>query len=384
MFVDAFKTATQIDMLFYVSTDTDISASAIAEAEALLRHSWHPQLNLFLCPQDSWFAGAPRWKREFASFFTAMTTATGTQQVKAFESCLERKPDLIFVHRLNSMSPVLITHEKLPPIFFDLDDIEHIRLTRTIKYLSQRLIAPLNYLKIPAIFWAEYRAICFATKTFVCSTTDQNYLTKKLQLTGIIDLPNAVHIPSPQPITLDPTLLFLGGYSYLPNIQAANFLIEQVWPLIHPIIPEARLIIAGPSPENIRSYKKDLLGVEFTDFVEDLETLYRQSRVVCCPIFAGGGTRVKIIEAAAYGKPIVSSRIGVEGINLKDGQEFIQCNSPKEFAEACLYLLKDDHLYKQIGARARSVAIQHYDRANIVNKITQIIGAELDKHIILK
>lgn len=380
MFVEALKEVSHLDMLFYVSHDTDLSLSAIAEVEASLRRSWHPQLNLFLCPQDTKFAVAPRWKREVVSIFkpSVMTTAIGIQQVEAFESCLERKPDLIFVHRLSSMSPALLTHRELPPIFFDLDDIEHRKMARFIKYLSVSPLAPLSYLKIPAVFWAEYRSICLAHRTFVCSNIDQNYLTHQLRLPGVVNLPNAVHIPNPQPITSNLTLLFLGTYGYLPNVQAANFLVEQVWPQIHPIIPEARLIIAGPYPENVRSYGKGILGVEFTGFVDDLEALYRRSRIVCCPIFAGGGTRVKIIEAAAYGKPIIGSRIGVEGISLKDGQEFLQCDSPKQFAEACINLLKDDYLCEQLGTRARSIAIKQYDRANIVKQIRGIICQSKD------
>lgn len=315
----------------------------------------------------------PRWKRELASIFKAMAISTGSEQIEAFENCLDRKPPLIFVHRLSSMSPALLTHKKLPPIFFDLDDIEHIKLARTVKYLFKSPLAPLNYLKIPAIFWAEYRAIRLADFTFVCSDVDRNYLTYKLRLRGVINIFNAVNVPELQSITSAPTILFLGGYGYLPNIEAANFLVEQIWPYIYSIMPEASLIIAGGGSECLRSYSKGLLGVEFTGFVEDLEAFYRRSRIVCCPIFAGGGTRVKIIEAAAYGKPIVANAIAIEGINLKNGQEFIQCETPKQFAEACLKLLKNDDLCEQLGTNARLVATQQYDRVAIVEGIRQTI-----------
>ncbi|MHC5733168.1 MAG: glycosyltransferase family 4 protein, partial [Nostoc sp.] len=86
------------------------------------------------------------------------------------------------------------------------------------------------------------------------------------------------------------------------NVIGANFLIENIWPLIYQQHPEARLIIAGKSPENIRTYSDNIPGVEFTGFVPDINALYDQTRVVCCPILSGGGTRLKIIEAAAYGK----------------------------------------------------------------------------------
>lgn len=109
MFVDAFKYATQLDMLFYVPPDQDISPSAIIEFETLLRRTWHPHLNLFLCPQNNKFAEMPRWKRELTSIFKAMTIASGSEQIEAFENCLDRKPSIIFVHRLSSMSPALLT-----------------------------------------------------------------------------------------------------------------------------------------------------------------------------------------------------------------------------------------------------------------------------------
>lgn len=302
---------------------------------------------------------------------------SGSQQIQAFEKCLNNEPDAIFVHRLRSMSPAMLTRRALPPIFLDLDDIEHIAFMRKIRQPPSKPITLLYNLQVPALWWGECRAIRLARQTFVCSEQDRNYLTKRWDLPGVVTVPNAVTIPEPQPITSKPTLLLLGSYHYnLPNVNAANFLIEQVWPKIHQIMPEARLIIAGKAPKNIRSYKAGVPGVEFTGFVDDLDALYRRVRVVCCPIFSGGGTRVKMIEAAAYGKPIVATRIGVEGIEMHDGQDFLLRNNSKSFAEACLELLKNDSLCEQLGANARAVAIRHYDCTNIVRLIQEHIKSK--------
>lgn len=381
MFIDAIKEIAQIDILFYVSSDTDISPSAVAKLESFFRKRWNTSINLFLCPEVTNPASSSKLKAEIPgilSFFKhpAYINTSGHQQLRAFEECLSRQPDAIFVHRLRSMPPAMLASKALPPIFLDIDDVEHIAFLRKLNQPPSSLIASLYYSQAPAILWGELRAIRMARQTFICSNKDRDYLTKRWGLSGVVTVPNAIKIPEPQPITNKPTLLFIGTYTYQPNINAANFLIEQVWSRIYSVMPEARLIIAGKEPSKIRSYSAGVHGVEFTGFVDDLDELYRRVRVVCCPIFSGGGTRIKMIEAAAYGKPIVATRIGVEGLDLHDGQDFLLANTPKLFAEACLDLLRKDTLCEQIGANARATAIQYYDRNHIVRLIQQYIKSE--------
>jgi glycosyltransferase involved in cell wall biosynthesis len=80
-----------------------------------------------------------------------------------------------------------------------------------------------------------------------------------------------------------------------------------------------------------------------------------------------------MIEAAAYGKPIVSTRMGAEGLELVDDQEFLLRDDPKQFAAACLELLQNDALCQRLGSTARTAAIQHYDRSEIVHFIQTTI-----------
>jgi glycosyltransferase involved in cell wall biosynthesis len=294
---------------------------------------------------------------------------SGPQQIQALEDRLQDKPDAIFVHRLNAMCPHLLTRQTLPPIFFDLDDIEHVRLIRTIRQLSRWHTRLLNYSYVPALCWGENRAIRLAQRTFVCSELDRSYLTNRWHLPGIVTIPNAVTIPELPPLTSEPTLLFLGSYKYQPNVDAAEFLMKQVWPHVYRAMSKARLIIAGAWPEKLRSYGLAIPGVEFTGFVEDLGGLYRRSRVVCAPVFAGGGTRVKIIEAAAYGKPIIATRIGAEGLEMRHGHELLLHDDAVSFAEACLKLLTDSTLCERLGTAARAIAVQRYDRAKVVRLI---------------
>ncbi len=381
MFLEALKSllqqkpaaSAQLDMLFYVSPETDTSPSAIAATEKAFSDHWNIPINLFLCPEFVHAKPLSKWQQQapgMLNFFQQrdLVRTSQPEQVQAFEDCLNRQPDAIFIHRLRSICPALLTRQSLPPIFFDLDDIEHIAFLRDIRQPPTRLITSLYYLQLPVLWWGERQAIRLARQTYVCSQQDQEYLTNQ-GLADVISIPNAVTLPQPQPLTAEPTLLLLGAYHYYPNINAANFLIENVFPLIRQQMPEARLIIAGKQPENIRSYGSGIAGVEFTGFVDDLEALYRRSRVVCCPILSGGGTRVKLVEAAAYGKPMVSTRIGAEGLVFKDGQDFLQRDEPQAFAAACLKLLQNDDLCDRLGASARMTAVKQYDRANIVHFI---------------
>ena len=374
MFVDAIKEIAHLDVLFYVPADTDTSPAAVSAWERALSQHWEADLHLLLCRHFTRSTALPTWRRYGAgmtSFFghPSYMRTSGRQQVRAFEHCLHRKPDAIFAHRLVAMCPSLLTHAPLPPIFFDLDDIEHIALLRSSNQQWAWRTKLLNYTRVPALVWGERRAIRLAHRTFVCSELDRHYLTKRWRLAGVTTVPNAANAVKLLPVAPNPTLLFLGSFAYKPNVEAAEFLIEQIWPYIYRAMPEARLLVAGTLPERIRSYDMSVPGVEFTGFVDDLAGLYQQSRVVCAPILAGGGTRLKIIEAAGYGKAVVATRVGAEGLDMRDGIELLLRDDPRLFADACLKLLTDSVLCERLGRAAHGMVIRSYDRASIVSLI---------------
>lgn len=392
LFLEAFKAIAQLDILFYVPDTAGISYSpdAIATYEKTLSNHWNTSINLFLCPQYSVPETGTKWQRQFAPIFNFRAqrnfiSTSMAHQVEALETCLDRQPDAIFCHRLETTPPILKTQRPLPPIFFDLDDIEHISFARQIRQPPTRWRTKLYYLQIPALWWGERRSIQQAHRTFVCSNLDQQYLTQRWGLNGVVSIPNAVAISEAQPLCPEPTVLFLGGYYYFPNLNAANFLIEQIWPHVRRARPDAKLIIAGPQPENIRSYPHPTVpGVEFTGFVENLEALYARTRIVCCPILSGGGTRVKIIEAAAYGKPIVATPIGAEGLLLRDGEDLLIRSSAQEIAQACLELLSNDSPCQRLGASAHKQATQQYDRDAVIKLIQAHVRTALEKDSTIK
>jgi glycosyltransferase involved in cell wall biosynthesis len=374
MFIEAIGGIADLDMLFYVRPDMDMSPEAVRAAERSLSTHWNARIRLSLCPRFVPDENVSRWRRyanPALSFFKqpGCVETSGSDQVNAFETCLSRKPDAIFAHDLVSMCPPLLTREPLPPVFFDLDNIAHVALVRGTAGLGTCRDKLVRYSRLPSLWWGERRAVRLAKKTFVCSELDREYLANRCRLPGIVTVHNAVKAAKLLPASEEPTLLFLGTFWYQPNVDAAAFLIERVWPRIRRAMPEARLIIAGVSPESIPGYNTGIPGVEFTGFVDDLEALYRRACVVCAPILSGAGTRVKIIEAAAYGRPVVSTRIGAEGLSLRDGHELLLRDEPDAFADACLQLLGGSLLRQRIGAAAHAAVLKHYLRDNVVQVI---------------
>jgi glycosyltransferase involved in cell wall biosynthesis len=307
--------------------------------------------------------------RPAASFFAQSLSAgtAGPTQVAAFETALDASPEAIFVQGLDSMCPALLTRRPLPPIYLDLDDIEHVKVVRQLRQPPFWPGKYLYYLQVPALVCGERRAIKLARKSFVCSDLDRDYLARRWRLPRVVTLPNAVSIPAEY--GTEPgsrSLLLVAAYAYGPNIISAEFLVKDVWPLVREACPDARLIVAGNKPERIPSFARKPVGVEFTGFVPDLAQLYRRTAIVCCPILSGGGTRIKILEASAHGKAVVSTVVGAEGLELRDGVEIILRDGARAFADGCIELLGDPARREALGRAAREAVARRYDRRQIV------------------
>ncbi len=172
---------------------------------------------------------------------------------------------------------------------------------------------------------------------------------------------------------------YIGRYSYRPNIKAAEELIDDIWPLVRAKLPEARLLLAGALPERIPLFRrvqayqqagrKRFSGIEFTGFVPEVTQFYERVQVVCCPIRSGGGTRIKIIEAAAHGVPVVATRLAAEGLDFTDGDEIVLAESPEAIAQACVALLSDPDRCRAIGTAAREKAAARYQLKNVIASV---------------
>ncbi|MGY4234697.1 glycosyltransferase involved in cell wall biosynthesis [Bradyrhizobium sp. USDA 4449] len=379
MFVTAVAaTCDDVEMLHFAQPGHWSFEKERNELNVMQSSYWGAKVSTIVAPANQF---TPSWSGHAKSMLSVgyqgrFAGLAGRQQVEAVHSRLHQQPALVFAHRLSAMIPILKLDGNLPPVFFDLDDIEHWLTVRAALDKQSSLRAYRRLVQVPAIIAAERSAARLARRTFVCSELDAAYLRRLGYGNGVTCIPNAIGVPEhPQPVAKEPTILFLGGYHFAPNADAADRLISRIWPMILSEHPEARLIIAGNSPQSLKSFNAAPPGVEFPGIVADLEALYRHTRIVCCPITRGGGTRLKLVEAAAYGKPIVSTAIGAEGIFLEDGKDILIREQDEAIAEACSRLLVNDALCARLGEGAHAKAGRCYDLQQIR---TQIIGQLLE------
>lgn len=382
LLVDAIKELGSLDALFFVGPEVDTSAAGTEVYRRRIAESWGVDMGLRTVPRTSWPDEVTRWDAYGRGLIDGFRSgrfrgANGPLQQQALERALETKPDVLFVHRLTPMAPVLRTAVALPPIVFDLDDVEHIAFARSISQPPTWKARKLLYLQVPSILWAERRAIRAAQRTFVCSEKDRRYLTRTLRVPGVTVIPNAVELRELQPPPSRPTAMFIGSLDYGPNRNAAALLVSEIWPRVRALVPTAELTIAGRHPERVPGYAKSHPGVEFTGFVEDLEQLYARSRVVCVPIRAGGGTRIKILEAAAFGKPVVATPLGAEGLDLRDGVHLLERAGVDAFAEAVAELMRDEERCVELGRAAREVVGSRYSKDGVLERIRQEVIASV-------
>lgn len=283
---------------------------------------------------------------------------------------IDKHPAFIIAHRLPMMNALHRLTPRDVPIFFDLDDIEHLAILRGLPQLNSLRSKVFALLSLPALLFAEAAAIARARRTFVCSEIDAVRAERYFRSKKILVLPNAIEMPhAPDTTPAAPVLLMLGIYSYGPNQDGADYFISRIFPLIRAQHPLAQAWFVGGAPEHLRSYHAGVEGVNFLGFVDNLADVYTKARVVICPIRQGSGTRVKLVEAAAWGKPIVSTTLGAEGLNMIDGTHALFGDDPQVFAKRCLTLLADDAQCARLGKNARALAERTYDKQAIVKTL---------------
>jgi glycosyltransferase involved in cell wall biosynthesis len=298
----------------------------------------------------------------------------GPEQMAAARAALATKPDLVFVDQLRCMQPVLAASPTMP-VLFDMDDIIHRvqwRMATTAPFRPAKLAYAAQ---VPAILLAERRAVRRAMITAVCSEQDRRFIAALGAGERAVVIPNAIEMPSHTPPIPDaPTVLLLGYYAHEPNRIAAEQLIRTIWPLIRRECANARLLLAGSGAETLRNVSTSEGGIEYLSYVDDLAGLYAKTHVVCCPLTVGGGTRLKLIEAAAFARPMVSTRIGAEGLAFIDGTEILIRDTDSEFAAACISLLQNVSLSTSLGTAARIKMASLYQASIIADQIAGMVN----------
>jgi sugar transferase (PEP-CTERM/EpsH1 system associated) len=156
-------------------------------------------------------------------------------------------------------------------------------------------------------------------------------------------------------------LLMASGMNWFPNRDAVLYMCNEIWPLLTAQMPELSWTVVGASPpQQVLELAANDKRVSVTGFVDDVRPYLSRAEIYLCPMRDGGGTRVKILDALAMGKAIVSTTMACEGIDVTPGKNVLFADSPREFVEQIQRLRNDATLRVNLGREARKFVVDHY------------------------
>jgi polysaccharide biosynthesis protein PslH len=234
------------------------------------------------------------------------------------------------------------------------------------------------------VCWREYLTMSRAERTYLkladhvltVSEADRDVFAKLISPEKITVIPTGVDLSyfhGDRREENPNSLVFTGAMDWLANIDAVIYFAEQVLPLIRRQVPDVTFSVVGrlPSPR-VRDLAQTIPGVRVTGRVEDVRPHIAEASVYVVPLRVGGGTRLKIFEAMAMGKAIVSTSVGAEGLGLENGVDLMLADTPARFADAVVELLRNEEMRRRLG-QAASQRVQEYDWSRIADRFGRVL-----------
>jgi polysaccharide biosynthesis protein PslH len=160
----------------------------------------------------------------------------------------------------------------------------------------------------------------------------------------------------------------IAAMDWLPNQEAMDWLLQDIWPLIHEAVPAFQFYFAGRSMP-ARFFENLPGGVQCLGEVDNADQFIADKKILLVPLRAGGGIRVKILEAMAAGKLVISTSVGMQGISIEPGVHYLQANTPEQFAESIKWALQNRESAEKIAENAKHLINGNYNQKNIMDNL---------------
>lgn len=237
-----------------------------------------------------------------------------------------------------------------------------------------------------ALCWREYRSMAHhetqylrhADHVLTVSDKDRNYFAQFIELAKITVIPTGVDVEYFQPeegSEESNLLVFTGSLDWLPNQDAVFYFARQTLPHIRRHIPETSFCVVGrrPSPQ-LQALATSNDGIWLTGTVDDIRPYLRRATLVVVPLRIGSGTRLKIFEAMAMGKAVVSTSVGAEGLPVTHGENILLADDPEDFARGVTALLEQPDLRRKLGRAARELVERNYSWSTIADQFEAVLA----------
>jgi glycosyltransferase involved in cell wall biosynthesis len=279
--------------------------------------------------------------------------------------------DLIHAETFYVM-PNLGTTENIPILLVE-QTIEYLVYQNFVENFKVFFLKPLLYFDVLKIklwekyFWKK------ATRLAAMSAPDKHIMQQTVKDVDVvangIDIKYFAQTQIKPPKT--PTVLFVGNFKWLPNKDAAVFLAKGIWPLIQAKLPQAKLWIVGRNPTKEILKLAQMPNVAVTGDIKDIRTAFGQASVLLAPIRNGRGTKYKVLEAMASQVPVVTTQLGIEGVEAVNNQSVLVAEGAQALAQKTLKVLTNKSLAQKLAVKAKKLV---YDKYN-----WQVISRQLDK-----
>jgi sugar transferase (PEP-CTERM/EpsH1 system associated) len=175
------------------------------------------------------------------------------------------------------------------------------------------------------------------------------------------------------------SLVFTGAMNYFPNVDGIVWFLNEIFPLIRAQVPDVRMsVVGGSPPKQLQSLASD--SVTITGYVEDVRPFVHRASIYVVPLRMGGGTRLKVLEAMAMNKPVVTTSVGCEGIDVRDRETVLVADSPEKFADSVVELMCSDDLRRRLVARSGELVRAKYEWSVIGKCLDGVYESIMSSH----
>ena len=357
----------QVDLVSFTAPDETID---MEEARAVCRSVETAPYRPFQPDQAQAFAGllstAPR---------SVQATFSAALQSAADRHVADATPDLVIASQVD-MVPYVRSQWRIPAI------LEELELTTLYE---QYAAAPTSLAKLRhGLTWTKLRHYLAQVlpRFSACTVVSSQELSVVRQAVPgyrgrLSVLPNGVdlqHYAGDFGQPLAGSVIYSGAVTYAANHDAVEFFASQIFPAVRAEVPDAAFTVTGGTGAVPVAALQSQAGVRFTGYVDDIRPALARSWLSVGPLRVGGGTRLKLLESAALGTPVVATHKGAEGLDFVDGRDLLIADSPQEFGRAVIDVLTKPALREMLGQNART-AVARYDWSSLAQQLLELVDS---------